>query len=256
MPAHSSHILQPLDVVCFSPLKLKYSQRVRDLARRRVYHINKEGFLPAFKDAFLDVFTYDNCRKAFEAAGLVPIDAQRVLDRLKVYLRTPSPAPLPGTPWQSQTPSNSLEFSSQSKLVREYFVRSPTSAQESFSKLIKGAKEMLHKNILIEARVRELKEQLAELTKRKGRKRKRIQTGGTIEFGVGALQVAESASATRTIAKKARGSSSYERAQPGQRRCGNCGKTGHNARTCQKDAAEDSESNAVTSYEGSIASVE
>jgi hypothetical protein len=33
MPAHSSHILQPLDVVCFSPLKLKYSQRVRALAR-------------------------------------------------------------------------------------------------------------------------------------------------------------------------------------------------------------------------------
>jgi hypothetical protein len=101
MPAHSSHILQPLDVVCFSPLKLKYSQRVRDLARRRVYHINKEGFLPAFKDAFLDVFTYDNCRKAFEAAGLVPINAQRVLDRLEVCLRTPSLLPLPGTPWQS-----------------------------------------------------------------------------------------------------------------------------------------------------------
>jgi hypothetical protein len=33
---------------------------------------------------------------------------------------------------------------------------------------------MLHKNILIEARVRELKEQLVELIKRKGRKRKRI----------------------------------------------------------------------------------
>ena len=52
MPAHSSHILQPLDVVCFSPLKLKYSQRVRDLARRRVYHINKEGFLPALRPRF------------------------------------------------------------------------------------------------------------------------------------------------------------------------------------------------------------
>jgi hypothetical protein len=33
-----------------------------------------------------------------------------------------------------------------------------------------------------------------------------------IEFSVGVLQVAESASATRTIVKKARGSSSYERA--------------------------------------------
>jgi hypothetical protein len=71
---------------------------------------------------------------------------------------------------------------------------------------------MLHKNILIEARVRELKEQLVELIKRKGRKRKRIQIGSIIEFSVGALQVAESASATRTIVKKARSSSSYERA--------------------------------------------
>jgi hypothetical protein len=115
---------------------------------------------------------------------------------------------------------------------------------------------MLHKNILVEARVRELKEQLAELTKRKGRKRKRIQTGSTIEFSIGALQIAESTSATRTIAKKAHSSSNYKRAQPGQRRCSNYSKTRHNARTCQKDAAEDSESNAVTSYEGSIASIE
>ena len=88
MPAHSSHILQPLDIVCFSPLKRKYSQRVRDLARRRVFHINKEGFLPAFKDAFFNVFTEQNCRKAFKAAGLVPINAQVVLDRLRVRLRT------------------------------------------------------------------------------------------------------------------------------------------------------------------------
>jgi hypothetical protein len=48
--------------------------------------------------------------------------------------------------------------------------------------------------------------------RRKGRKRKRIQIGSMIEFSIGALQVAESASATRTIAKKARSSSSYERA--------------------------------------------
>jgi hypothetical protein len=256
MPSHSSHILQPLDVVCFSPLKLKYSQRVRDLARRRVYHINKEGFLPAFKHAFFDVFTYDNCKKAFEASGLVPINAQVVIDRLEVQLRTPSPAPLAETPWQSRTPSNPFEFGSQSKLVRESFVRSPISAQESFSKLVKGAEEMLHENVLIKARVRELEEQLAEVTKRKGRKRKRIQYSGTMEYGAAALTVAESTSGSRTIAKRARSSSSQEQAQPGQRRCGNCGKTGHNARTCQKDAAEDSESNITVSYEGSVCSVE
>jgi hypothetical protein len=75
IPPYLSHILQPLDVVCFSPLKRKYSQRVRDLARRRVFHINKEGFLPAFRDAFFDVFIEANCQKAFEASGLVPLNA-------------------------------------------------------------------------------------------------------------------------------------------------------------------------------------
>ena len=98
MPAHSSHILQPLDVVYFLPLKQKYSQRVRYLARRRVFHINKEGFLPAFRDAFFDVFTTQNCKKAFETTGLVPSDPLRVLDRLEVRHQTPPAPPKPETP--------------------------------------------------------------------------------------------------------------------------------------------------------------
>jgi len=52
MPAHSSHLLQPLDVACFSPLKRKYGDEISALARNRIHHINKETFLPAFKAAF------------------------------------------------------------------------------------------------------------------------------------------------------------------------------------------------------------
>ena len=115
---------------------------------------------------------------------------------------------------------------------------------------------MLHENVLIKARVRELEEQVAELTRRRGRKRKRIQTGGTIEFGAGALQVAKSASTARTTSKKGGSRGSQERTQLAQRRCGNCGGTGHNARTCQKDAEEDSESNTATLYEESVEDVE
>lgn len=173
MPPHSSHILQPLDVVCFSPLKRKYSQRVRDLARRRVFHINKESFLPAFRDAFFNVFTEENCRKAFEASGLVPTNAQVVLDRLDVRIRTPPGPPLPQAPWISKTPSNSHEFSSQSKLVRSSIKRSPN-AETGFLQLIKGAELMLHQNALISSRITELEEQVEALTRRKSRKRKRI----------------------------------------------------------------------------------
>jgi hypothetical protein len=49
----------------FLPLKRMYSKRVRDLACKRVFYINKEGFLLAFKDAFFNIFTKDNCCKAF-----------------------------------------------------------------------------------------------------------------------------------------------------------------------------------------------
>ena len=147
---------------------------MRDLARRRVFHINKEGFRPSFKDAFFDAFTEDNCRKAFEASGLVPTNAQVVLDRLEVRLHTPPEPVLSETPWQSKTPSNTYEFVSQSRLVRESFARSPGSAQAGFSQLIKGGELMLHETALQRARISELEEQLAVMTKRKSRKRKRI----------------------------------------------------------------------------------
>jgi hypothetical protein len=98
------------------------------LASRHVYYINKEGFLPAFRDAFFDVFTYSNCKKAFEAAGLVPIDAQRVLDRVDVRLRTPLLVLQSESLWESRTPSNTHEFGSQSRLVGNSIVQDPALA--------------------------------------------------------------------------------------------------------------------------------
>ena len=72
---------------------------------------------------------------------------------------------------------------------------------------------MLYKNILIEARVRELKEQLTEITKRKARKRKRIQYGGTMEYGIVASYVATEVSIVPQPSKKAYSSSGQEKAQ-------------------------------------------
>ena len=88
IPTHSLYILQPLNIVYFSPLKQKYSKRVQDLARQRVFYINKEGFLLAFKDAFFNIFTIENYKKAFKAFRLVLLNAAEVLKRLKVRLYT------------------------------------------------------------------------------------------------------------------------------------------------------------------------
>lgn len=143
IPPHSSHTLQPLDVGCFAPLKLWYSQHIRALAQRRVFHINKMGFLPTSRDAFFEIFTEANIRSSFRGAGLVPLDAQAVLDKLDVRLQTPPGPPPQETPWQSRTPSNTLEFGSQSKLIVNKFGSSPTSIKEGFQQLVKGAESMI-----------------------------------------------------------------------------------------------------------------
>jgi len=111
---------------------------------------------------------------------------------------------------------------------------------------------MLHQNALLVARIHEVEEQLAVITKRKSRKRKRIQQGGTMEYRTAAAQVAAEASTAPQQSKKARSSGNQEPAQPALRRCGNCGKTGHNARTCKKDTEASSESDVSTIYASSL----
>lgn len=48
MPPHSLHILQPLDVGCFGPLKRAHSKQNESLIRSSVFHVIKEDFLATF----------------------------------------------------------------------------------------------------------------------------------------------------------------------------------------------------------------
>jgi hypothetical protein len=119
MPAHSSHLLQPLDVGCFSPLKRAYGDEISSLARYDSKQIKKEAFLPAFKAAFKRSITKKNICASFRGAGLVPHNPEAVLSKLDVVLRTPTPPKPEDTLWESKTPSNLLELEAQSTLVCE-----------------------------------------------------------------------------------------------------------------------------------------
>ena len=111
---------------------------------------------------------------------------------------------------------------------------------------------MLHQNALLIARNHELDEQLAVMTKRKSRKRKRVQRGGTIEYRTAAARVAAEASVAPQGSKKACGGGDQETARPALRRCRNCGATGHIARMCKKDIEISSESESSTAHAGSL----
>jgi hypothetical protein len=88
MPPHSSHLLQPLNVGCFAPLKLAYRRQAKKAMRNQINHITKAEFLLYFKAAYNNTITPSNIQGGFQGARLVPFNLERVISTLNIKLRT------------------------------------------------------------------------------------------------------------------------------------------------------------------------
>jgi len=91
MPPHSSHLLQPLDVSCFSPLKHFYGQKLEGMIRGGIQSIDKDDFLYLYPTVHQYALSAANIQSAFAATGLIPYSPGRVLSKLQIQLKTPTP---------------------------------------------------------------------------------------------------------------------------------------------------------------------
>jgi hypothetical protein len=82
------HLLQLLNVSCFSLLKLAYGSKIKGLMRCYITYITKLEFLLAFKAAFYESFTESNICAGFRATRLAPFNLEAVLLKLDVVVRT------------------------------------------------------------------------------------------------------------------------------------------------------------------------
>ena len=242
MPAHASHLLQPLDVGCFSPLKRAYGREIERLVRLHINHITKVEFLDAFRAAFFNVFGEENVRAGFRGTGLVPYDPDMIISKLDVKLRTPTPTGPPtaaADPWTSQTPKNPYEATSQSNFIKDRIARhqdsSPTSINGAMDQLVKGMSMVMTRMVLMEARICELEEANRTLSKRRREKKTRIRQGGAL-IVQHARDSMDQQDVSQQLEEETRAAGGRTRSAPtGPRRCGNCGQPGHNVRTCQED---------------------
>jgi hypothetical protein len=240
MPAHASHLLQPLDVGCFSVLKNAYGREIEHLIRCSITHISKTEFFPAFYAAFQATFTESNIQGAFRGAGLYPLDPETVISKLDVQLRTPTPpgeAAEPSSPWTSKTPKTVTENQSQSdyltRRIRRHNSSSPESIIEALHCLSKGAEAVMHKVTLLVAENKELRQANKILSRRRRQKKTRLQNGGTMTLQEASQAIDQIDVDTQVAGESSRSGGRGRSIGPGVRRCGVCGKTGHNARTCQ-----------------------
>jgi hypothetical protein len=242
MPPHSSHLLQPLDVGCFGPLKKAYSREIEHLIKCSITHISKTEFLPAFHAAFQATMTESNIKGGFRGAGLVPLDAEHVVSKLDVKLHTPTPpegTPELPDPWVSKTPKTVKETKSQSAYlenqIRRHNSSSPALIIDGLKSISKGFLAIQHKMALIEAEVRDLRDANHILSRRRREKKTRLRNRGAMTVNEGQALIDQKEVDSQVVAESSQRGGRVKSVQPSIRHCGVCGKAGHNSRTCKAD---------------------
>jgi hypothetical protein len=183
MPPHASHLLQPLDVGCFSVLKRLYGGAVSTLMRNGVNTIDKEDFLELIADARMGAFKTSTVQNSFLATGLAPLDANQVLGKLNVHLDSLPPLEiLSQRPLSSGSDSdpNSLwtlsKFTkSQSRIKKSLessssFLSSPT--KREIEKTYEMTIKVVHRHIFLQHRCTQLEATNKKQTRKRVNKHK------------------------------------------------------------------------------------
>ena len=96
LPAHTSHVLQPLDLGCFSSLKTSYRRLINDyIALTDTTKIGKAAFLEFYAKAREISLRESNIRSGWKAIGLWPKSIQKPLRSRWLVIKSP---PILATP--------------------------------------------------------------------------------------------------------------------------------------------------------------
>ena len=82
LPPHTSHLLQPLDVSIFGPLKKALTRALSPLNEAQLACIQKVEWLESYTTARDACFTTQNINSAWQGAGLVPFSRSKALRML------------------------------------------------------------------------------------------------------------------------------------------------------------------------------
>jgi len=85
LPPHSTHLLQPLDVVVFQPLKHYHAEAIEEATRTGCSDFNKIEFLAAIESIREKAFKRSTIISAFKKTGLIPYNPNIVLSTLREY---------------------------------------------------------------------------------------------------------------------------------------------------------------------------
>jgi hypothetical protein len=219
-------------------LKRAYSQLVESKMRVGIHHIDKLDFLEAYPSARIETFKSDTIKNSFAAAGLMPYNPDRVISKLNICLRTPTPPSSRGSEWEPKTPSNYVQLQKQASSIKDLLKQRskspPSPLNSAINQVLKACQSTMHSTALLEKEVGELR------AENERKKRKRTQSTRQIPFeeGVSVLEasslIAQPEQAILAqVSREARPATAplqpRTRALP---KCRACGNEGHKRNAC------------------------
>jgi hypothetical protein len=236
--AHSSHLLQPLDIGCFAVLKRAYSQIVETKMRLGINHIDKLDFLEAYPHARLKAYKSNTIKNSFAAAGLVPYNPDRVISKLDIRLRTPTPPVSLGSEssrnFTPKTPFTEKQLRRQASSVKALLCtgsRSPPSpSNRALNQLVKGCQLAMHNGILLAKENNELRAANEKKKQKRTRSKRQIPQEESLSVSE-ARELIEAPIAPGTPQEGRISLPLQPRTRP-PRACGICRAPGHRRETC------------------------
>ena len=104
LPANLTHLLQPLDVIVFQPLKHYHAEALDFLVRDGITQITKLEFLRLIQQIRKQAFKESTIRSAFKKTGIMPFNPGIILEKLRDRRAVSPPDQTISRSWPFPTP--------------------------------------------------------------------------------------------------------------------------------------------------------
>lgn len=177
IPPHSTHFLQPLDVVIFQPFKSHHTRLVANTTRSGQNEFNRSDFFTALDSIRAKTFKQSTILSGWRETGIIPFKPEVVLQKLR-YIQPPTPPPPPQQVFR--TPTNTIGLYQVGDLLNHRAEELSPSFRSQLVSFVKGATEMAELAGLMRRRIEISDEAIQLKHKLNARKNRRLQSGGTL----------------------------------------------------------------------------
>lgn len=148
------------------------------------HHIDKASFLALYRKARNQAFSASNICNGFSSTGLIPLDAQKILEKLSIRIDSNTPPTSLHTShqssWTSKTPRRTAEVQKQLDLIKNLANHQPESPSRhsALDELGKAYEKSMHEALMLQQQVSGLYNANKRQKRKPEKPRSYIATGG------------------------------------------------------------------------------